>query len=734
MAAQAEKSRYRMLRVPDPAYLMLRAKQGVRPGALSRQSRAKVVGQRFLLVNGWPKDGSAKAWGVVRIEPGSAFRDGPTAIKELGAKLDEPTRREFAGESGQVWFHPLAVVEAYKEPLPVASRAQASRGAVDKGAADDALAMLAALGRELKLSEFGEGGRKTEALLLVSGAIEREVARRNEANPDDLLGQVQFVIKGLREHVSAAVWSTAYKNKLPDSAFLYVAPGGEKDSEGKTVPRARRYFPVRDDKGKLDIPHLRNAIARIPQSTAPGLTEQKIRDLQDKARRLLEEARKNTAVNRVQAGDSVAKGSPAPLTDLDEVLSWAADVLKDGVAVEPKHSGPTVAVQRDSDGVVALFLDGTKVEQTEHLPSLSKAADALDRPALMVGGLVGHDGDAKMLVREVLHWGDTDVTDRPWDERRPFRKRALRGIQGDAFVDAPSRVVYTEQELRDASRWAGLEPGSLGAVLKSVNGTCDSAGQAMDAMEFLATRGVDAVVLDHQIKKDAPARVYTCGVGPVDNPDDWQHTTEVRGKHYVTIGKTFASNITAEPGDVLRIEATELLLDTREPRNLTWFAPTVVEKTDSQPMKPADVERLVRPDEINKHFVIKAKDGEYERYVFGLVLEPNDGDGGNPFAPDLQKDTYSAEEIWTAWWNYAVDSRKQGLLHKKAVSVKGMVLLDNYVVPDDMTVNGQHFRKGSWVMGAHVKDDALWKSVLDGTYNGWSIQGSAIRELMRRAA
>ena len=95
----------------------------------------------------------------------------------------------------------------------------------------------------------------------------------------------------------------------------------------------------------------------------------------------------------------------------------------------------------------------------------------------------------------------------------------------------------------------------------------------------------------------------------------------------------------------------------------------VVEKVDGQPMKPAEVERLVRPDEIKKHFVIKAQHGEYERYVFGLVLEPNDGDDRNPFAPDLQKDTYSAAEIWTGWWNYSVDSRKLGLLHKKAVDL-----------------------------------------------------------------
>ena len=63
-----------------------------------------------------------------------------------------------------------------------------------------------------------------------------------------------------------AVWSTAYINDLPDSAFLYIEPGGSKDSEGKTTPRSLRHFPYKDASGNVDLPHLRNALSRIPQS------------------------------------------------------------------------------------------------------------------------------------------------------------------------------------------------------------------------------------------------------------------------------------------------------------------------------------------------------------------------------------------------------------------------------------------------------------------------------------
>ena len=66
-----------------------------------------------------------------------------------------------------------------------------------------------------------------------------------------------------------ATWTGAFINDLPDSSFLYVESGGSKDGEGKTTPRSLRHFPYKDASGKVDLPHLRNALARIPQSNLP---------------------------------------------------------------------------------------------------------------------------------------------------------------------------------------------------------------------------------------------------------------------------------------------------------------------------------------------------------------------------------------------------------------------------------------------------------------------------------
>jgi hypothetical protein len=60
-------------------------------------------------------------------------------------------------------------------------------------------------------------------------------------------------------------WSAAYVNDLPDSAFAYVEPGA-KDETGKTTPRSKRHLPYKDKNGKIDAPHVRNALARLSQT------------------------------------------------------------------------------------------------------------------------------------------------------------------------------------------------------------------------------------------------------------------------------------------------------------------------------------------------------------------------------------------------------------------------------------------------------------------------------------
>lgn len=75
------------------------------------------------------------------------------------------------------------------------------------------------------------------------------------------------------EEVEKAVWTAAFINNLPDAAFAVIMPGGKKDSEGKTVPRSLRMLPHHNgnvkspaENSSVDLAHLRNALARLPQA------------------------------------------------------------------------------------------------------------------------------------------------------------------------------------------------------------------------------------------------------------------------------------------------------------------------------------------------------------------------------------------------------------------------------------------------------------------------------------
>lgn len=161
-------------------------------------------------------------------------------------------------------------------------------------------------------------------------------------------------LKGVQEGLVKAVWTAAYVNDLPDSSFLYVE-SGDKDEDGKTTPRSKRHFPYKDANGSVDLPHLRNALARIPQSSL----SQDVKDrLTEKAQSILDDAK---AIEDRSEEPSEAKLPQDPLTaQHDELvfemttrgvdLKQPARVKK--VEEEDKPSPPTLdEFQRQLDEI-----------------------------------------------------------------------------------------------------------------------------------------------------------------------------------------------------------------------------------------------------------------------------------------------------------------------------------------------------------------------------------------------
>lgn len=80
----------------------------------------------------------------------------------------------------------------------------------------------------------------------------------------------------------AAVWSTKYVNDLPNSSFAVVEKGYK---EGDS-PTTARHLPFKDKEGNVDLPHLRNALARMNQ-IKPVLGNETAVELRNKAKRKL---------------------------------------------------------------------------------------------------------------------------------------------------------------------------------------------------------------------------------------------------------------------------------------------------------------------------------------------------------------------------------------------------------------------------------------------------------------
>lgn len=165
------------------------------------------------------------------------------------------------------------------------------------------------------------------------------VADKDAAPPaDEAADQV-----GGDAEVDMAAWDTAYVNDLPDSAFLYVEGGGSKDAGGKTEPRSLRHFPVRDSGGAVDLPHLRNALSRIPQSDVPQSVKDKAAA---EAQRLLADASKSAPAAKVAKDAGPVQLAASSKAKIVAALGIASQKIADLVAkVQAAEEPPTAPIR-----------------------------------------------------------------------------------------------------------------------------------------------------------------------------------------------------------------------------------------------------------------------------------------------------------------------------------------------------------------------------------------------------
>jgi phage I-like protein len=263
--------------------------------------------------------------------------------------------------------------------------------------------------------------------------------------------------------VLAAVWTTAYINDLPDSAFLLIEGGGSKDSDGKTMPRSLRHFPVRDAGGSVDVAHVRNALARIPQSNVSPAAKA---EATTKAQRLLSNTGGNPSAadqgNSDEEENTMADDQPtAPVTDymkalgLDETVDPNARLA---TAFRAKDEEILKLTQQVSDLTAA---GSTKIKEAEELASRIEDLEKRDRAR-----------DIEVILARAVDKGRVF----------PAEKETLSELFA-SDVQGLKRMIAT----RPAEMFAGLEP-------KGTSGDPDRFIDEPDVAEFVkGFKGSDPV-------------------------------------------------------------------------------------------------------------------------------------------------------------------------------------------------------------------------------------------------
>ena len=116
--------------------------------------------------------------------------------------------------------------------------------------------------------------------------------------------------------------------------------------------------------------------------------------------------------------------------------------------------------------------------------------------------------------------------------------------------------------------------------------------------------------------------------------------------------------------------------------------------------------------------LIKGADPQDERYVLGVVLEPD--------VVDAQNDIYDADEVRKAAHGFMSQFQTFGLMHQQPLE-DHVEILESYLAPVDFDIADQTIRKGSWLLAIRVLSGELWEQVRNGTLTGFSIGGTARR-------
>jgi site-specific DNA-adenine methylase len=446
--------------------------------------------------------------------------------------------------------------------------------------------------------------------------------------------------------------------------------------------------------------------------------------------------------------------------------AFTDELVAAGVQVEPKLNGFRVVLQRWGEhGAMAFTEDSPEENILARWPSLEREVLALPGDLILDGEVMEWDADAgaykprreladlrgmepddrglRFVVFDALYLPDQkNLTTAPLSVRRAAlngwierHKAQLQHICLDEF-----RVVADRPSLRDAIDWAARQPGSEGAMLKAIGSTLSLGGENDLWAKVKLVRELRALVVErHEVAGSPGVYNFVGAIGPV-RPEDgaWEGTVERDGKSWVVIGTTGNRRLAADVGDVIRVYSLEFLHRSLEPRSVSWFGPAqAIDVVDGPPSTIPEVLGLLRAGESMPGSLAKAErpvrllkaeqptPETEERYVFGVVLVPDE--------VDAQGDIYDAATVRKAAHAFLEHFGGHMRIMHAGKPLDGIKVLESYVSKVTESHGGEDFPVGTWFLATRAGPDEVWEQVKNGSLDGYSIGGTAVKEALRAA-
>jgi hypothetical protein len=245
-------------------------------------------------------------------------------------------------------------------------------------------------------------------------------------------------------------------------------------------------------------------------------------------------------------------------------------------------------------------------------------------------------------------------------------------------------------------------------------------------LAFKEHRFVNGVVLDKK-SPDNRQKKFSYSIGLLAKDQNYHlgdNLVEVGKDLYVSAFKNIKSEIDFSVGDVVETSFKSCDCVIRKGLFTSMEAKgSEIRKTDATISSFEDLlsglnEEELDVENIQIDHITVSKEVDEERYVLGIVLEPDILDG--------QNEVVSASTIRKACFHFMENYRKLGVYHIEENRGR-LALLENFLAPVDFKLANRPIKKGTWLMGIRIMDDDLWEKVKSGAIKGLSIWGKARR-------